>query len=319
MRSAHCRARADDRTRRRATCPRNGAAAARTTGARPRRPACASVYVSIARCSAMPARIAGGSVRIDAAAHEIADQAAEHQFGIRRREQARARADSSASETAQEHRRFTLSLLAMNSRKNPQCHRFRATSAKSAFPGSRGRDRDRMRRARERCAQRRRDHLPSASAAGRHDVQQGRDDARSRFCASSGLATVRFNFRGVGKSEGEHDEGRGEADDLVAIARWVQRERPGDALWLAGFLVRKLRRAACRVAARTRAADPDRAAGRPLGFRRHRRAAVSGADRAGRGRRHRRCRRRFSRGPRRRCRRRRWCACRKPATSSIGA
>ena len=50
-----------------------------------------------------------------------------------------------------------------------------------------------------------------------------------------GLATVRFNFRGVGQSEGAHDEGRGEADDLVAIAEWVRRERPGDVLWLAGF------------------------------------------------------------------------------------
>jgi len=50
-----------------------------------------------------------------------------------------------------------------------------------------------------------------------------------------GLATVRFNFRGVGKSEGVHDEGHGEADDLAAIAAWVRRERPGDVLWLAGF------------------------------------------------------------------------------------
>ncbi|HEY0180646.1 MAG TPA: alpha/beta fold hydrolase [Dokdonella sp.] len=50
-----------------------------------------------------------------------------------------------------------------------------------------------------------------------------------------GLATVRFNFRGVGASAGTYDEGRGEADDLAAIADWVRRERPGDALWLAGF------------------------------------------------------------------------------------
>jgi alpha/beta superfamily hydrolase len=50
-----------------------------------------------------------------------------------------------------------------------------------------------------------------------------------------GLATVRFNFRGVGQSEGEHDEGRGESDDLVAVAEWVRREKPGAALWLAGF------------------------------------------------------------------------------------
>jgi uncharacterized protein len=50
-----------------------------------------------------------------------------------------------------------------------------------------------------------------------------------------GLATVLFNFRGVGKSEGEHDEGRGETLDLLAVAEWVRRVRPDDALWLAGF------------------------------------------------------------------------------------
>ena len=56
-----------------------------------------------------------------------------------------------------------------------------------------------------------------------------------RALGELGLATVRFNFRGVGQSEGEHDEGRGEADDLVAVAEGVRREKPGAALWLAGF------------------------------------------------------------------------------------
>jgi alpha/beta superfamily hydrolase len=50
-----------------------------------------------------------------------------------------------------------------------------------------------------------------------------------------GLATVRFNFRGAGRSEGAHDNGVGETDDLVAIAQWARAQRPGDALWLAGF------------------------------------------------------------------------------------
>jgi len=56
-----------------------------------------------------------------------------------------------------------------------------------------------------------------------------------RGLAELGLATVRFNFRGVGESAGEHDEGRGESDDLITVAEWVRRERPGAALWLAGF------------------------------------------------------------------------------------
>jgi alpha/beta superfamily hydrolase len=50
-----------------------------------------------------------------------------------------------------------------------------------------------------------------------------------------GLATIIFNFRGVGASQGEHDNGNGETDDVIAIAEWVQRVRPDDALWLAGF------------------------------------------------------------------------------------
>jgi alpha/beta superfamily hydrolase len=50
-----------------------------------------------------------------------------------------------------------------------------------------------------------------------------------------GLATVRFNFRGVGRSEGEHDNGVGETEDVVAIAQWLRTVRRGDALWLAGF------------------------------------------------------------------------------------
>ena len=50
-----------------------------------------------------------------------------------------------------------------------------------------------------------------------------------------GLRTVRFNFRGTGQSTGEFDEGRGETLDLLAVAEWVQKVRPNDALWLGGF------------------------------------------------------------------------------------
>lgn len=50
-----------------------------------------------------------------------------------------------------------------------------------------------------------------------------------------GLATVRFNFRGVGHSAGEYDDGIGETDDLAAVCDWVRATRPGDTLWLGGF------------------------------------------------------------------------------------
>lgn len=56
-----------------------------------------------------------------------------------------------------------------------------------------------------------------------------------RALRESGLATVRFNFRGVGQSEGEYAEGKGEADDLAAVTNWVRDAQPQDALWLAGF------------------------------------------------------------------------------------
>lgn len=50
-----------------------------------------------------------------------------------------------------------------------------------------------------------------------------------------GLRTVRFNFRGVGESGGEFDDGKGETEDLLAVVDWVRRTRPEDDLWLGGF------------------------------------------------------------------------------------
>ncbi|MSP53164.1 MAG: alpha/beta fold hydrolase [Gammaproteobacteria bacterium] len=47
--------------------------------------------------------------------------------------------------------------------------------------------------------------------------------------------TVRFNFRGVGKSEGTFADGIGETDDLLAVLDWVKRTLPDHELWLAGF------------------------------------------------------------------------------------
>lgn len=57
----------------------------------------------------------------------------------------------------------------------------------------------------------------------------------ARSLRELGATTVRFNFRGTGQSEGAFDEGRGELDDLRAVAAWVRTQRPRDVLWLAGF------------------------------------------------------------------------------------
>lgn len=50
-----------------------------------------------------------------------------------------------------------------------------------------------------------------------------------------GLNTVRFNFRGVGLSEGKYDHGNGEFEDLLAVIDWMQRENPQFSIWMAGF------------------------------------------------------------------------------------
>ena len=54
----------------------------------------------------------------------------------------------------------------------------------------------------------------------------------ARAFVQSGWETIRFNFRGVGASEGVHDAGQGEALDLVDVVRQVA---PQGALALAGF------------------------------------------------------------------------------------
>ena len=57
--------------------------------------------------------------------------------------------------------------------------------------------------------------------------------ARALFDA--GAATYRFNFRGVEKSEGIHDDGRGETADLLTVVAHARAAHPGVPLWLSGF------------------------------------------------------------------------------------
>ncbi|HEX7296711.1 MAG TPA: alpha/beta family hydrolase [Pyrinomonadaceae bacterium] len=50
-----------------------------------------------------------------------------------------------------------------------------------------------------------------------------------------GLVTLRINFRGVGQSTGEHDEGRGEADDVRAGLDYLSTNYSGLKMFLCGF------------------------------------------------------------------------------------
>lgn len=57
----------------------------------------------------------------------------------------------------------------------------------------------------------------------------------ARGLQRAGLAVLRFNFRGVGKSEGTHDGQGGEEGDAQAAFDEVQRRWPGIPTWGAGF------------------------------------------------------------------------------------
>lgn len=50
-----------------------------------------------------------------------------------------------------------------------------------------------------------------------------------------GCAVLRFNFRGVGRSEGAFDAGRGEKEDFKAALDFMAARYPGVPLWAAGF------------------------------------------------------------------------------------
>jgi alpha/beta superfamily hydrolase len=53
--------------------------------------------------------------------------------------------------------------------------------------------------------------------------------------AELGATTLRFNFRGAGRSQGTHDQGRGEANDARAACAALRELRPDARLLLAGY------------------------------------------------------------------------------------
>lgn len=57
----------------------------------------------------------------------------------------------------------------------------------------------------------------------------------ARAFSDCNAAVLRFNFRGVGKSEGEFDQAVGETADALAAVKWVREQHPDRPLWLGGF------------------------------------------------------------------------------------
>lgn len=56
-----------------------------------------------------------------------------------------------------------------------------------------------------------------------------------RTARDQGLATLRFNYRGTGKSAGNHDMDSGEVDDAQAALDWLQQQHPELPVYLFGF------------------------------------------------------------------------------------
>jgi alpha/beta superfamily hydrolase len=57
----------------------------------------------------------------------------------------------------------------------------------------------------------------------------------ARTFNNMGITAIRFNYRGVGLSEGTYGEVTGEVDDCMAVIAWAMQQWPQAKLWLAGF------------------------------------------------------------------------------------
>jgi uncharacterized protein len=73
-----------------------------------------------------------------------------------------------------------------------------------------------------------------------HPLQGGTLDNKvvhtlARALHDLGVPTIRFNFRGVGASEGAFAQGTGETDDALAVVAWGRARWPGAHPWLLGF------------------------------------------------------------------------------------
>ena len=60
--------------------------------------------------------------------------------------------------------------------------------------------------------------------------------ATYKLLQERGFSVMRFNFRGVSRSQGTYDKGEGELSDAAAAMDWLQSQHPGsNECWIAGF------------------------------------------------------------------------------------
>jgi alpha/beta superfamily hydrolase len=57
----------------------------------------------------------------------------------------------------------------------------------------------------------------------------------AKAAVDAGFASLRFNFRGVGNSTGQYDQGMGEKEDVAAALEWLGMQYPDSQLGLIGY------------------------------------------------------------------------------------
>ena len=56
-----------------------------------------------------------------------------------------------------------------------------------------------------------------------------------RAVAQLNIASLSFNFRGVGRSQGQHDQGVGEVQDVLFLCRWLKEQEGVEVIYLGGY------------------------------------------------------------------------------------
>lgn len=85
------------------------------------------------------------------------------------------------------------------------------------------------------------ENAPIALVLHAHPLEGGSMNDRVTYTLfhtfmKKGFSVLRFNFRGVGRSQGKYDEGEGELSDAACALDWIQNRNPDvKGYWIGGF------------------------------------------------------------------------------------